>query len=281
MQMIIHQPGEPGAQQRSGRDRRAGAPGPTVRGPTMQLLKRCWQGAALVCLLQAVSVSVWAASVEGEALYRERIMPPPGAVLVVSLEDTARADAPATELATSRMRLAAGPPYRWRLDYDERLLTSTSRTVLRARIETPQGLWMTTDTVVPASTLAPVLQLRSVQADAGRCASADTQVALNDCAYEGFLEASAAMSRQLRLIEPALTSAQRPPWRRVQKAWLTYRTETCQFEASAVGNGSARPMVQWQCSDRMTKQRTAELFRAAACPEGDLACPTPRLPRAP
>ena len=246
----------------------------------MMKIPQCrWHWAVLICLLQALPA--WAATVEGEALYRERIMPPPSAVLVVTLEDTARADAPAIELATTRMQLAAGPPYRWRLDYDERLVTPASRTVLRARIDTPQGLWMTTDTVVPASTPAPVLQLRMVQVNAGRCAGADTQVALNDCAYEEFLEATAAMSRQLRLIEPALTSAQRPHWRRVQKAWLTYRTETCQFEASAMGNGSARPMVQWQCADRMTKQRTAELFRTAACPEGDIACPVQRLQRSP
>ena len=261
------------------KDRRACAVEPTGQGQVIRAPHRWWHWATLICLLQAVPV--WAASVEGEALYKESIMPPAGAVLIVSLEDTARADAPATELASSRMRLAAGPAYRWRLDYDERLLTSTSRTVLRARIETPQGLWMSTDTVVPASTLAPVLQLRTVPVNAGKCAGAGTQAALNDCAYEGFLEASAGMSRQLRLIEAALTLAQRPQWRREQKAWLTYRTETCQFESSALGNGSARPMVQWQCSDKMTRQRTAELFRLTACPEGDIACPIQRLQRTP
>ena len=232
-----------------------------------------------MCLLQAVPV--WAATVEGEALYRERIMPPPGAVLVVTIEDTARADAPSIELATTRMQLSAGPPYRWRLDYDERLVTPASRPSLRARIDTPQGMWMTTDTVVPASTPAPVLQLRMVTMNAGRCAGADTQAAMNDCAYEGFLEASAAMSRQLRLIESALTPAQRPQWRRVQKAWLAYGTATCQFEASATGIGSARPMVHWRCFDRLTQLRTADLFRLTACPEGDIACPVPRLKRAP
>ena len=243
----------------------------------ISLFRWCWS--ALVCLLQ--TLPVWAASVEGEAIYRERIMPPPGAVLVVTLEDTARADAPSIELATSRMQLSASPPYVWRLDYDERLVTPASSTVLRARIETPQGLWMSTDTVMPASTPAPVLQLRMVQTNASPCAGANTQATMNDCAYEQFLDTSAAMSWQLRLIESALTSAQRPQWRRVQKAWLTYRTETCQFEASAVGNGSAKPMVQWLCSDRMTKQRTAELFQLTACPEGDLACPVPRLQKAP
>jgi len=245
----------------------------------IQIPQRRWRWAALICLLQ--TMPVWAASVEGEALYQERILPPAGAVLIVSLEDTARADAPATELAVARMQLAAGPPYRWRLDYDERLVTSTSRITLRAQIDTPQGLWMATDTAVPASTPAPVLQLRPVQVEVGRCAVADTQGAMNDCAYEGFLEASAEMSQQLRRIETALTSVQRSQWRQVQKAWLTYRTETCQFEAGAVGNGSVRPMVQWLCSGRMTKQRSVELLRLAACPEGDLACPVPRLQRAP
>ena len=244
----------------------------------MQILQLRWRWAVLVCLLQALPV--WAASVEGDALYQERIMPPAGAFLVVSLEDTARADAPATQLASSSMRLVAGPPYRWRLDYDERLVTSTSRTVLRARIDTPQGMWMSTDTVVPASSPAPVLQLRMVKINASRCAGADTQGGMNDCAYEEFLEASAGMSRQLRLVETALTSAQQSQWRLVQKSWMAFSTKTCQFEASAVGNGSARSMVQWQCSDRMTRQRTAELYRLTACPEGDLACPVPRRQKA-
>ena len=242
--------------------------------------RRRW--AVLIFLVQATqAVPVWAAPVEGEALYRERIMPPPGAVLVVTLEDTARADAPSIEWATTRMQLSAGPPYRWRLDYDDRLVTPASRPVLRARIDTPQGMWMSTDTAVPASTPAPVLQLRMVQTDADRCAGANTQAAMNDCAYEGFLQSSEAMSQQLHLIEKALTSARRSQWRQVQMSWMVHSTKTCQFEASAVGNGSARSMVQWQCSDRMTRQRTVELFRLNTCPEGDIACPVPRPQRAP
>jgi uncharacterized lipoprotein YbaY len=243
--------------------------------PTMKIQYGWRLCIALGCLVP--TAQAWAASIEGQAMYRERIMPPAGAVLVVSLEDTARADAPATELATSRTRLAAGPPYRWRIDYDERVIDSTSRPVLRARIETPQALWMTTDTVVPAATTAPVLQLRAVALPTDRCAVAGTQAAINDCVFQAFLETSAVMNRQLRGIEAALTSAQRPLWRRAQKAWLTYRTETCQFEASTVGNGSARPMIQWQCSDRLTKQRTTELARLADCAQGDIGCPVRRL----
>ena len=208
-------------------------------------------------------------------------MPPAGAILVVSLEDTARADAPATELAASRNKLVAGPPYRWRIEYDERLLDANTRPVLRARIETPRGIWMTTDTVVVASTPAPVLQLRMVAATVDRCANGATQAALNECAFESFLESSAAMSGQLRQIEAALSPTQRPLWRRVQKAWLTYQTQTCQFEASTVGKGSAAPMIQWQCADRLTKLRTTELMRLTSCPEGDLSCPLQQARKTP
>lgn len=230
-----------------------------------------WRWIVLAFALHAVTA--YAAFIEGEAVYRERIMPPPNAVLVVSLEDSARADAPATELATVRMRLAAGPPYRWRVEYDERLVTAPGRTVLRAKIETPAGLWMTTDVVTPAFAASPVLLMRSVSTVADRCANASTQAALGECAYEGFLEASAAASGQLRQLEAALKPGQRTTWRRVQKAWLTYRTQVCHFESSQLADGSARAMVQWQCAARMTRERSAELARIANCREGDLACP--------
>ena len=238
-----------------------------------------WPGAALLCLLQAAPVS--AASLEGEAAFFERIMPPAGAVLVVTLEDTARADAPSTELAASRMRLAGEPPYPWRLDYDERLVSSTSRPVLRGRIETPEGLWMTTETVMPASTPTPVLQLRRVSSPPKRCGDAITQAALNECAYEEFLKASAAHGLQLQRMESALNPVRRIAWRRQQKAWLTFRTEACEFETGALDNASARPMVQWQCADRITRQRTADLSRLGACREGDTACSMPELRRYP
>ncbi len=240
------------------------------------MTRRHW--AVLACVLLATPVC--AATLEGEVLYRERIMPPAGAVLVVSLEDPARVDAPATELAAVRTRLAGGPPYRWRLDYDDRLVDSTSRAVLRARIDTPQGLWMTTDTVMTASTPSPVLQLRRVQTTVDGCAGSSEQAALNECAYQEFLEASAGMSRQLRNIESRLQPAQHSSWRRVQKAWLMYQTEACKFDSSVVAEGSARPMIQWQCAARMTRQRAVELGRLIACSEGDIACPVRRTGKA-
>ena len=160
---------------------------------------KLWRSIGLACAVHATAAS--AAFPQGEAIYRERIMPPPDAVLVVSLEGSVRPDAP------------------------------------------------------------------------DPCANAGTQAARGECSYEGFLKASAAMSGQLRQLEATLKPGQRTTWRRVQKAWLTYRTQACHFESSQLADGSARARVQWQCAARMTRERSAELARIANCREGDLGCP--------
>ena len=105
------------------------------------------------------------------------------------------------------------------------------------------------------------------------CAGASTPAALGECSYEGFLKATAAMSAQLHQLEAGLKPGQRTTWRRVQKAWLTYRTQACHFESSQLADGSARARAQWQCAARMTRERGTELARIANCREGDLGCP--------
>ena len=160
---------------------------------------RQWRWLAVACALHALPSA--AAFSEGEALYRESIMPSPNAVFVVSLEESVRPDVP------------------------------------------------------------------------DPCANAGTQAARDECSYEGFLKASAAMSAQLRQLEAALKPGRRTTWRRVQKAWLTYRTQACHFESSQLANAGERATAQWTCAARMTRERTAELSRLSACGNGAVACP--------
>ena len=160
----------------------------------------CWL--ALACALHTAPACAFH---EGQAVHRERTVPPPAAVLTASAGTAAPADAPA-------------------------------------------------DLVQP-------------------CARDGTQSALNQCAYETFLETSAALSQQLRQLDAGLAPTQRKRWQSVQKSWLAYRTKACEFEASLLDGGSAQPMMQWQCAARMTRERATELSRFMACSEGDLACP--------
>ena len=234
---------------------------------------------------RALLMSLWLAApalgsaatafIEGDVSYLQRVMPPADAVLVVTLEDTSRADAPAAELARTQMRLAGGPPYSWRLGYDTGLLKPQQRVVVRARIMAADALWMSTDQAVPAFDAGAPIALRLVMAQQAPppqdlCASAKTQGAMNQCAYDDFLQASAADAASLAALSKGLPPSQRTKLLRTQSSWLTYRTAACDFESRAAEGGSLKPFVNWRCAARMTRQHTADRSRLAG-PEGDAA----------
>lgn len=94
------------------------------------------------------------ATVTGTVLYRERILPPPGASVKFLLEDVSRADAPAITLATQAYRIEGkAPPYTFKLTTPRAKLDSRLTYTVRASIIDAGGklLW-TTDT---ANRIAP------------------------------------------------------------------------------------------------------------------------------
>ena len=113
------------------------------------------------------------------------------------------------------------------------------------------------------------------------CQRASTQAELNACAYEDFLVTQAGMADELKRLQTGFSAEQRAGLRRVQRAWLSFRTEACAFESRNAGVSSSQPMLQWQCTARLTRERTAVLVRAVNCPEGDLTCIRPPASGAP
>jgi uncharacterized protein YecT (DUF1311 family) len=107
----------------------------------------------------------------------------------------------------------------------------------------------------------------------GDCASPSTQGELNRCAYEAFLAANDRQAAALENLAARLSVPQRRQLREAQKAWMRWRTAQCEFESAASAGGSVRPMLQWQCATRITRERTEDVERLANCAEGDLACP--------
>ena len=104
------------------------------------------------------------------------------------------------------------------------------------------------------------------------CVAPVTQTAMNACAYEDFLAATASYAERGNAIAGQLSGNPRSLFLRSQSAWLAYRTAACNFESSAVQGGSAHGMVLWQCATRMTRARVLELDAIGSCPEGDIAC---------
>ena len=73
--------------------------------------------------------------ISGEVWYRERIALPPGAEVIVTLEDQSRADAPATVITDYTHIVDGQGPYSFRLVYDPAAIEERMTYGLRARIE--------------------------------------------------------------------------------------------------------------------------------------------------
>ncbi|MFN3559500.1 MAG: YbaY family lipoprotein [Brevundimonas sp.] len=80
--------------------------------------------------------------------YRERILLTPGHVLMVTIEDVTRADAPALILGEHRETLdGRAPPYRTTVGFPSSLIDQRHTYIVRAEIRDPSGaLRFTTDT---------------------------------------------------------------------------------------------------------------------------------------
>jgi uncharacterized protein YecT (DUF1311 family) len=128
---------------------------------------------------------------------------------------------------------------------------------------------------MPASLLiAAGLLLASAPAIAqeAACTTAPTQAAMNACAYDDFLAATSGYAERYRALSKPLPAAQRDRLRRMQTAWIGFRTAACRFESGPTAGGSAQDFVYWRCAARMTRERSAELERMASCREGDITC---------
>jgi putative lipoprotein len=102
-----------------------------------------------------ISVSASAAiaqSIQGTAMYRERIALQPAAVFEAVLEDVTRADAPAETIARTRMASPGNPPIAFTIAYDPSKIAPDHRYAVRARILVDDKPLFVTDTTPPVIT---------------------------------------------------------------------------------------------------------------------------------
>lgn len=131
-------------------------------------------------------------------------------------------------------------------------------------------------TAAPAAAAASaILPPAALVAPTPTCSDAATQLAMNQCAYDDFLAASAALAAQVRALRVSVPAVQRERLRRMQTAWTAWRTAACRFEAGPVAGGSLHDFIYWSCAARMTRERGAQVAASADCVEGDVTC-TPR-----
>lgn len=91
--------------------------------------------------------------ITGSVTYRIRIALPPDAVLIVRVQDTARAGAPARTLAEQRIELAGQQvPINFQTTIDRDLIGKKARVTVSARIEHQGKLLFISDRIYPALT---------------------------------------------------------------------------------------------------------------------------------
>jgi uncharacterized lipoprotein YbaY len=94
-------------------------------------------------------------AIHGHAIYRERIVAPPGALLTVQLIDNQREDTVEAVVAITQVHDAKGPPFAFALPYEAEKLQKDGSYSLHASLRDADGvLWFATDTrapVVPGS----------------------------------------------------------------------------------------------------------------------------------
>jgi uncharacterized lipoprotein YbaY len=81
------------------------------------------------------------ATVQVTVFYRERIAMPPNAVLIVTLADVSRADAPADTLAIRRIEEPGNVPIDVELTYDPSMIDERFTYAVRATIEVDGAMW--------------------------------------------------------------------------------------------------------------------------------------------
>lgn len=136
--------------------------------------------ALISILFLSLSGAVAADTISGTATFRERIMPPADARLVVILSDISRADAPAIELGRFEIEHAGAPPYAFEVEYDASEIEQNHTYAVRATLWAGEQMMFTTDTVTPVLTRgAPdevdIVMVR-VASEAGGTPSAQRQI---------------------------------------------------------------------------------------------------------
>jgi uncharacterized protein YecT (DUF1311 family) len=106
------------------------------------------------------------------------------------------------------------------------------------------------------------------------CREPITQMAINRCAAEAYRRADLEMNRLWKLAvadakqsdkdRRPISSDTRPSYFSAllegQRAWLKYRDAHCVSEGYSARGGSMEPMLVATCKERLTKERTTQLY---------------------
>jgi uncharacterized protein YecT (DUF1311 family) len=98
----------------------------------------------------------------------------------------------------------------------------------------------------------------------GSCASARSQMQMNECAARELRAAEARMTQAYDALRTGLTPAHQAQLADAQRAWTAFRAAHCNFEGLEAEGGSMQPMVVSFCMAELTDARTRQLRQSAS-----------------
>jgi uncharacterized protein YecT (DUF1311 family) len=121
-----------------------------------------------------------------------------------------------------------------------------------------------TQGIVTALVLSTVVIAMPVRAQNGEteidCKTAQTQMAMNYCAYQSFKAADAELNQVYRQLRNNYKgTAQERQLVDAQLVWIKFRDADCKFSADRFKGGSIAPLIYSSCQEGLTKQRIRSL----------------------
>lgn len=130
---------------------------------------------------------------------------------------------------------------------------------------------------IAAVGLASLFLCLPATAASKKCANAQDQATMTQCAGDDFSAAETKLAGNFREIQKRLADDADGKARfvKAQRAWIAFRDAECGFNAGNSSGGSIYPMLVASCKTDLTEQRNKQLRTYLSCEEGDLSCPVP------
>lgn len=126
---------------------------------------------------------------------------------------------------------------------------------------------ITKSLVLAALTLSSTLAISSSAQDV-KCNPAGNTVEMRKCASDSYAAADKKLNQVYQQHISKLSGEYKNRLIQAQRAWITFRDTTCNFEAGYALGGTLEPLLYARCLGRVTSERTAYLQQYFAEVEG-------------
>lgn len=116
------------------------------------------------------------------------------------------------------------------------------------------------------------ISVEEVRADWQEGCSSGVSMRMSRCAYYHFLASDIELNQTYKaLMEKLTTERAKNRLKKAERAWLSFRDATCEYENVGWENGSGWGAVFNSCIEKLTKERTLKLKEYLYCDGND--CP--------